>query len=64
MCSTDGARGGKMSRVESALWSALVGMLDLVCREGGWRGSLNKVAVDPTGAPIAPAVTAVNRHRI
>lgn len=27
-------------------------------------GALNKVAADPTGAPVAPAVTAVNRHGI
>lgn len=34
----------------------------------GWRrvgdGGLNKVAADPTGGSIAPAVTAVNRHGI
>lgn len=45
-------------------------MLEQACRreegEGGARqdGDLNKVSADPTGAPTAPAVAAVNRHGI
>lgn len=71
MCVTDGLSGGKMRRMESVLWSAVVEMLDQACRreEGGgekgeWDGGLNKVAADPTGASMAPAVTSVNTQGI
>lgn len=42
-------------------------MLDQACRGearegGGVRMGLNKVAADPTGAPVAPSVAAINRH--
>lgn len=51
-----------MRRMESVLWSAAVGD----ARPGGLgvSGGLNKVAADPTGAPIAPAVTVANRRGI
>lgn len=52
-----------MRRMESALWSA-VEMGDLSCGSERRGGVLNKAAADPTGAPIAPAVTAANRHGI
>lgn len=47
-----------MRRIESALWSVVV--------DTRWLGvgGLNKVAVDSTGAPITPAVSAVNRQGI
>lgn len=59
LCETAGLGGGKMRRMESVLWSdAGVCVCLCVCAH------LNKVAVDPTGTPIAPAVTVVNRHGI
>lgn len=45
-------------RMESALWSVAVAMFGLMCRQGV--SSLNKVAADPEGAPVVPAVAAVN----
>lgn len=72
MCETDEPRAGKMRRMESVLWSAAVlvavVMLDPALRRGCRLCvcvcvGLNKVIAD-TGAPIAVAVTAANRHEI
>lgn len=54
-----------MMGMESALWSAaVVEMLRHASRreEGGIVMGLNKVAADPTGGPLAAAVTLVNRQ--